>query len=170
MPKSNVGKSSELAVHSFLHPYHTFCSFVQLFLIGYYNLFCEKSCKLYIYPCASMFCLTCSWLLRGFWFQSLLDLLDQGRLLGMWTHSSPSPPTIVHRVPEAVRLLPTPSLLMITMSLEITEFALQLHHIRNGFFTIALLGSSQSSQDRLHVKALDRQQWKVVLSLSTWWM
>jgi hypothetical protein len=58
MPKSDVGESSELTVYSFLHPYYTFCNIIPLFLRGYCNLFCEKPCKFYICPCASMFCLT----------------------------------------------------------------------------------------------------------------
>jgi len=40
----------------------------------------------------------------------------------MWTPSSPPPLTIVQRVLQAVHLLPTPTLLRITMSLEIIEF------------------------------------------------
>ena len=186
MPKSNVGISSELTVYSFLHPNYIFCNFIPLFLRSYYNVFCEKSCKLYICPCASMFVLlTYTWLLIGLWCQSQLELLDKRQTFGnldtkfspsphhsadsgssctssvnihsshyhsvtgynrIWTPSSSPLLTIVQRVAPAVHLLSTPTLLMITVSLDITEFGLQLHHLRNGFFTIALLGISQSSQ------------------------
>jgi hypothetical protein len=95
MPKSNVGKSSELTVYSFLQPYYTFCNIIPLFLRGYYWITCSvrslvNCINVHEVPCFVL--LTCTWLLRGLWFQSQLDLLDQRQTLGnVDTKFSPSP-------------------------------------------------------------------------------